>query len=106
MEDYAAFIRNRITMLRMERSVSEYQMSLDLGQNKNYIQGISSGKAMPSMAQFLNICDYFGITPEEFFHTDTLVPQKVKELVEEIEKLSPRQAEHILEVIKDLGSKR
>ena len=37
-------------------------MNLDLGQNRNYIQGITSGKALPSMAQFLNICEYFGIT--------------------------------------------
>lgn len=46
--DYAAFLRQRITELRMKINVSEYQMSLELGQNKNYIQGISSGKALPS----------------------------------------------------------
>ena len=57
--DYASFLRQRITELRMKRNVSEYQMSLELGQNKNYIQGISSGKALPSMTQFFNICDYF-----------------------------------------------
>ena len=61
------FIRNRITDLRLKTDVSEYQMSLELGQNRGYIQSISSGKAMPSMAGFLNICDYFGITPLEFF---------------------------------------
>ena len=66
--DYASFLRQRITELRMKRNVSEYQMSLELGQNKNYIQGISSGKALPSMTQFFNICDYFCITPEQFFN--------------------------------------
>ena len=64
--DYASFLRQRITELRMKRNVSEYQMSLELGQNKNYIQGISSGKALPSMTQFFNICDYFCITPEQY----------------------------------------
>ena len=34
------FIRNRITELRLKRNVSEYQMSLDLGQNRSYIQAI------------------------------------------------------------------
>ena len=52
--DYASFLRQRITELRMKRNVSEYQMSLELGQNKNYIQGISSGKALPSMTQFFS----------------------------------------------------
>lgn len=61
------FIRNRITSLRMQKNVSEYKMSLDLGHNKSYIQAISSGRAMPSMSEFLYICDYFGITPQEFF---------------------------------------
>lgn len=58
-----AFIRSRITELRLKKGVSEYQMSLDLGQNRSYIQAISSGRALPSMKQFLNICEYFEITP-------------------------------------------
>ena len=32
------FIANRITELRLKKNVSEYQMSLDLGRNKSYIQ--------------------------------------------------------------------
>ena len=51
-----AFIRSRITELRLKKGVSEYQMSLALGQNRSYIQAISSGRALPSMKQFLNIC--------------------------------------------------
>lgn len=47
------FIRNRITELRLKKGASEYQMSLALGQNRSYIQGISSGRSLPSMAQFL-----------------------------------------------------
>lgn len=54
-----AFIRSRITELRLKKGVSEYQMSLALGQNRSYIQAISSGRALPSMKQFLNICEYF-----------------------------------------------
>ena len=43
------FIRNRITELRLKKGVSEYQMSMELGQNRSYIQAISSGRSMPSM---------------------------------------------------------
>ena len=60
------FIKNRITELRLKMGVSEYQMSFDLGQQKLYSIHIL-GKAMPSMAGFLNICDYFDITPIRFF---------------------------------------
>jgi len=64
------FVRNRITELRLKKDISEYQMSLDLGKNKSYIQGISSGRSMPSMKQFFEICDYLEITPIEFFKTE------------------------------------
>ena len=45
-------------------------MSLDLGHSKGYIQGISSGRALPSMAEFLSICEYFNITPCDFFDAE------------------------------------
>lgn len=82
------FVRNRITELRLRKDVSEYQMSLDLGKNKSYIQGISSGRSMPSMRQFLEICDYFEITPLEFFDTETKelpLLRRAAELMKELE---------------------
>lgn len=82
MTDYTTYIRDRITELRMKKGISEYQMSLDLGQNKNYIQGISSGRSLPSMTQFLNICDYFEITPMQFFDGESLYPQLVRKAMD------------------------
>lgn len=63
----ADFIRDRITELRLQKNVSEHRMSLDLGHARSYIHGIVSGKVLPSMTEFLAICDYFGITPAYFF---------------------------------------
>ena len=74
------FIRDRISALRMQRGISEYKMSVDLGHSKSYIQSISSGRALPSMAEFLYICDYLGVTPLEFFDTEAAAPQLVHEL--------------------------
>ena len=85
MMDYPAYVRQRITELRLKRDVSEYEMSLALGMNRNYIQGITSGKALPSMAQFLNICDYFEITPMQFFDGETLYPQLIRKVIEEMQ---------------------
>ena len=64
----ADFVRDRITQLRVRKDVSEYKMSYDLGHSRGYINNISSGKTLPSMTEFFAICDYFDITPEEFFH--------------------------------------
>lgn len=68
----------------MKKGVSEFQMSFDLGRSKGYIQGISSGKALPSMKQFLNICEYFEISPQDFFDPD---PDKTKSLNDIYEKM-------------------
>lgn len=61
------FIRQRITALRLQKDVSEYAMSLDLGRNRSYIQNIVRGQSLPSMDAFFDICDYFSITPQAFF---------------------------------------
>lgn len=67
----ADFIRERITELRLQKNVSEHRMSLELGHARSYIHGIVSGKVLPSMTEFLAICDYFEITPAYFFKEDT-----------------------------------
>ena len=92
-------IRERITELRLSKGVSEYQMSLDLGQNRTYIQGISSGKALPSMDSFLKICDYFEITPSEFFEKDVKHPHLLRQIVDDLNNLSSEDLSHIQYVI-------
>ena len=68
------FIRERIPQLRLLKGVSEYQMSYDLGHSRGYVYNISSGKALPPMKEFLAICDYFEITPQQFFVNCTKAP--------------------------------
>ena len=75
-----AFVRNRISELRSKKGISEYRMSLDLGHSKSYMQSISSGRSLPSLAEFLYICDYLGVTPKEFFDTETREVQEVSQL--------------------------
>lgn len=82
------FIRNRITELRLKKGISEYQMSLELGQNRSYIQAISSGRALPSMSQFLKICSYFEITPLQFFDSEAANPQLLRKAIDGMRTLS------------------
>lgn len=82
------FVRERITSLRMQKGVSEYQMSYDLGHSRGYINNISSGKSLPSVTELFTICDYFGITPAEFFAESVENPKLSGELVGLIERLS------------------
>ncbi len=106
MMDYPAYVRQRITELRLKRDVSEYEMSLALGMNRNYIQGITSGKALPSMAQFLNICEYFEITPMQFFNGETLYPQLIRKVIEEMQGMDDEDLLLLLTVSRHLRRKQ
>ena len=54
------------------------------------------------MSGFFSICDYFGIRPQDFFNAELESPGKTGELQTLLGKLSPRKAEHIIQLIRDL----
>lgn len=103
--DYLVWFPERIAQLRTQKGVSARDMSLSLGQSESYINKIENRRALPSMAGFLYICEYFGITPQEFFNTGSLAPQRSRELLRELERLPPAQAEHVLQIVRDLAEK-
>ena len=105
IEKEKEYVRNRITALRLKADISEYQMSLELGQNRSYIQSISSGKAMPSMAGFFNICDYFNITPAEFFDDSVKEPTLLNEVFSSMKNLSEDDLELIRSIAQRLNEK-
>ena len=95
------FIRERISILRTKKNVSEYRMSTDLGHSKSYIQSISSRRAMPSMSEFLYICEYLGVTPKEFFDDGIDEPQ----LVQKLYKLTQNMSEDNLKALINLAER-
>lgn len=74
--DHAQYLRERITSLRLEKNISEYRLSLEIGKCKTYIQTISSGKSLPSFEAFFDLCEYFEMTPEEFFTKSAATEQQ------------------------------
>ena len=101
--DYIEFFYRRLTELRLQKGVSARDMSLSLGQSESYINKIENKRTLPSLTGFIYICEYFGITPQEFFDVNLSAPMKAKEFSEEFQKLSPEYAEHIMQIIKDLN---
>ena len=96
------FIRQRITELRMKKSVSEYRMSTDMGRSKNYIQGITSGRSLPSLSEFLYMCEYLGVTPRDFFDEDLKNPALLNEAIEVLKALDDEDVMLTLENMKRL----
>ena len=96
------FIRNRITELRIQKNISERSMSIDLGHSPSYIHSIVSGKALPSMAEFLYICEYFNISPKEFFDEGAKNPALLQDIIADLNELDQKQIRNIHEIIKGL----
>ena len=92
------YIRTRISELRTQKGISEYKMSLDLGHSKSYIQSISSGKSLPSLSEFLYICEYLGVTPKEFFDTTPSDSFLVSELYTLSQKMQLKDLEALVTV--------
>jgi len=98
--------RKRLTELRLKKNLSEYQLSYDLGKSRGYIQKISSGQALPSMSHFFTICEYFGITPSEFFDVDCQTPELVRELSSIAKDLDEENIQLLIGVAKGLRGKQ
>ena len=102
---YEDFFVERIIELRNQKNVSAREMSLAIGQNGSYINRIENRQTFPSMQAFFYICEYFQITPQEFFDENNPAPGKINQITEEAKKLDDFQLDTIMAVIKGLQHK-
>lgn len=99
------FFIERLTSLRNQKNVSAREMSLALGQNGSYINRIENRLTFPSMQVFFYICEYFQISPQEFFDETNPAPGKINQITEEAKKLDDFQLDTVMAVIKGLQHK-
>lgn len=92
----------RLAKLREIKGVSAREMSLSIGQCESYMNGVENGANFPSMTVFFYICDYLGISPEEFFATENKNPLKVQDLVNIVKDLSDEQLDSLIVIAKGL----
>ena len=97
------FVRQRITELRMRNGCSEYKLSYELGHSKSYINNITRGKAMPTIKELISICDYFGITAEQFFAEGTKYPELIQQAIDGMKLLNEADLNLILQHIRRLN---
>ena len=101
------FVRNRITEIRLQRGISEYQLSYEAGHSKNYIHNIVSGYSQPSVKELLYLIDILGITPQDFFDEkkQTAYPVLLQEIVKELDSMGKEDLTVVLNVVRRLKEK-
>lgn len=103
---YKELFANRLSALRTQKNVSARKMSRMLGQADNYINNIENRKTYPSMTGFLNICDYFGITPKEFFDEGTAYPERISRLIAQAQMLTEAELDTVLALLETMNTKK
>jgi len=103
---YDEFTQERIANLRMQKGCSARDMSLSLGQNDTYINKIENKKTLPSLSGLFYICEYLGITPQEFFDEGNPCPEKLREIVEDMKRLDEKALQHISWFVKEMINKK
>ena len=98
MKDFAL----RLSILREKKNVSARDMSLSMGQNPSYIYNIESCNSKPSMTGFFYICEYLGISPSDFFDTESNNPEKINNIVKDLKRLNDKQLDTIANLIKEM----
>lgn len=83
---YEDFVPERLAKLRLQKGVSARDMSLSLGQANDYINNIEDKKSLPAMQSFFYICEYLGVTPQEFFDEGNPYPEALQEFCSSQEK--------------------
>jgi len=99
------FIRERITELRIKKGVSEAQMSKDMGHSRNYIQNITNGRSLPSMSEFLYICEYLNVTPSAFFDEQMENPALLQKAIDEMRTLPDKDILTLLSLMERFKEK-
>ena len=102
IEEFNDFLCKRIAKLRMAKGVSARDMSLTLGQGAGYINSIENKNSLPSMNVFYYICEYFSISPRDFFDSESAAPEKLNEVIADMKTLTPEQLDNIARIIKDV----
>ncbi|MDR3207565.1 MAG: helix-turn-helix domain-containing protein [Oscillospiraceae bacterium] len=102
---YEGFTQERIARLRTQKGVSARDMSLTLGQNDTYINKIENHKALPSLPGLFYICEFFGVTPHEFFDVGTEYPMRLKALSEDLKRLDDSALGHLSALVKEMIGK-
>lgn len=101
--DYEKFIRERICDLRNKKKISARDMSLSIGQSENYINMIENGRSLPSVPLLIYICEYFEISPKEFFDEENSNPKLLQDIINELKSLNDDQLSSIFTLIKNFN---
>ena len=102
--ELAEKILNRITQLRIQKDISEKQMSRDIGRSASYLSAMQKNKSMPSLISLVAICSYLEVSLSEFFDfEDNTYPIRINQIKDELLTLDDEELDIILQLTKSMN---
>jgi transcriptional regulator with XRE-family HTH domain len=93
----------RLVELRERRKLSANKLAIALNVSPSTINKIEKGHQQPSISLLFSICEYFGISPSEFFCDSPVgLPPELKELFDSAETLTPEQLSRLVQFLKSI----
>ena len=90
----------RLSKLRESKEISACTMSYDLGHSRSYINGIELQKYLPSFTEFIEICNYLNVTPNDL-PLEISPTQLLAILLPLCDELNPRQVSYLYYLLRD-----
>ncbi|MHC5228056.1 helix-turn-helix domain-containing protein [Enterococcus sp. LJL99] len=100
--DLNNFIAEKLNYFRTKKNVSAREMSLAIGQGRNYINSIENKRSMPSIQMLYIICDYLEIPVNEFLNETKTKEYYLKEINKKLQTFENEQLEAILAMLNAL----
>ena len=94
----AEYIRQKISKLRVNKNISERELSRRIGHEDGYIQSIMNGKMLPPIPELLKICRCLDVYVKTFFD-EKPNSDLIESITDQIEQLSPRDITLLRKII-------
>ena len=99
----------KIKEMRESMGLSIRQLALSTDIAASYVGDIEKGKSSPSIDKLIKICDYFGITLQEFLNEEskngnTLLNPEQRKLLDTVKNFSPEKLSKLAELVQLLNN--
>lgn len=89
----------RMKSLRTLYGITEKEMSEYVGCSMQFIEKIERGEHLPTLGIAVSICNRLGVTVGEFFDYECIDPVMIRNIKNDVAKLSDTQQEALLTII-------
>ena len=99
------FIDDKIRFLINSKGISKKEMIMEIVKSKEYLDMIKKKEILPSLNDIILVCEYFGITLQEFFDVENKNPNESRKLLNDIKSLDKSTLQALSTIIDAINKK-